>query len=297
MVWPVAVSLLGLLFVVSTARGEIRHSFLATGGFTRLVGEDGAVTWTTPQSTRDGWVLAEGDLLLTLSKSREHPGGAVVRMNRAGDSKLIFAGTQSEVNTSQLLANGNVVLTEAGPQPRLLELDAAGKIVLEFPLQCQLTNHHMQSRMTRKLANGNYLVPQLLDKVVREYTPEGKIDWEVATPHWPFTAIRLANGNTLIGCTYGNLVIEVDPTGKTVWQISNEDFEGKPIKDACGVQRLANGNTVIASYGIGENRLKLLEVTPAKKIVWTYTDDSKPGIHHFQILTTNGRPEPDINSR
>jgi hypothetical protein len=28
---------------------------------------------------------------------------------------------------------------------------------------------------------------------------------------------------------------------------------------------------------------------PAKTIVWTYTDDRPTGIHHFQILDTNGR--------
>jgi hypothetical protein len=31
-------------------------------------------------------------------------------------------------------------------------------------------------------------------------------------------------------------------------------------------------------------------VTPAKKIVWTHRDPKKPGIHHFQILDTNGTP-------
>jgi hypothetical protein len=40
---------------------------------------------------------------------------------------------------------------------------------------------HMQTRMARKLPSGNYVVPQLLDKVVREYTPGGKIVWEAKT--------------------------------------------------------------------------------------------------------------------
>jgi hypothetical protein len=33
-----------------------------------------------------------------------------------------------------------------------------------------------------------------------------------------------------------------------------------------------------------------MEVTPEKKIVWTYTDDRKPGVHHFQILDAEGKP-------
>ena len=76
-----------------------------------------------------------------------------------------------------------------------------------------------------------------VDRVVREYDPTGKVVWEVKTPHMPFTAVRLPDGNTLIGCTLGNLVIEVDKGGKTVWQVTNDDLPGKPINDACGVQR------------------------------------------------------------
>ncbi len=266
------------------------HSFLVTGGETKIVGADGKILWSYPHSTRDGWVLPDGHLLLTLSADqKEFPGGGVLEVTREGKKLFEYKGTQSEVNTAELLGNGNIMLTEAGPNPRLLEVNRQGRTVVEFPLSCQKTNFHMQSRMTRKLHNGHYLVPQLLDKVVREYTPEGKIVWQVQTPNWPFTAIRLPGGNTLINCTYGNLSIEVDAAGKTVWQLSNEDLPEPLIKDACGAQRLPNGNTVITSYGIGIHRNKLTEVTREKKVVWTYTDATPHGIHHFQILDTNGQ--------
>jgi hypothetical protein len=269
---------------------EITHSFLATGAETYIRSGDGQVVWRYPHSTRDGWVLPSGNVLLAVSKGDDYPHGAVVELTREGKKVFEFKGSQSEVNTAQALDNGNIMLTEAGEKPRLLEVDRQGAIVVEVPLSCQTTNHHMESRMARKLANGNYLVPQLLDKVVREYTPAGKIVWEVHTPNWPFTAIRLANGNTLIDCTYGHEVIEVDPAGRTVWNLSNNDLPKALIKDACGGQRLPNGNTVITSYGIGADQTKLLEVTPDKKVVWIYADSGKNGIHHFQILDTNGRP-------
>ena len=106
----------------------------------------------------------------------------------------------------------------------------------------------------------------------------------------PFTAIRLPNGNTLIGCTLGNLVIEVDSKSETVWRLTNDELPGRPIQDACGVQRLPNGNTVITSYGAHRGgEVKLMEVTPEKKLVWVYRDDKPHGIHHFQILDTNGK--------
>jgi sugar lactone lactonase YvrE len=211
-------------------------------------------------------------------------------VDRDGKTVFEFKGTQSEVNTVQPLGDGKVLLTEAGNKPRILEVDRTGRVVAEVPLQAQTKDHHLQTRMTRKLASGNYLVPQLLDRVVREYDPKGKVVWEAKTPHMPFTAIRLPDGNTLIGCTLGNLVIEVDRDGKEVWRVTNDDLPGKPINDACGVQRLPNGNTVITSHHATAGQVKLLEVTRDKKAVWTYTDQRKSGIHHFQILGPELKP-------
>ena len=277
------------------AEEKITHSFLATGSETRIVDGEGKTVWSYPAATRDGFVLPSGNVLLAVSKNKDYPGGAVIEITR--DNKIVFEckGTQSEVNTAQLLANGNIMLTEAGAKPRVLEVDRSGKIVVEVALQCQNTNHHMESRMARKLANGNYLVPQLLDKVVREYTPKGDIVWEAKTPtepkdSWPFTAIRLPDGNTLINCTHGNMVIEVDKDAKIVWQLTNADLPSPLLKDPCGAQRLPNGNIVITSYGAGDQTVKLLEVTRDKKIVWTFEQQKKGGIHELQILDTNGKP-------
>jgi len=275
----------------SFAADPIAHSFLATGGETFILDGTGKTVWKYDHSSRDGWVLPNGNVLLALSRSKAWPGGAVVEVTRENKIVFEYKGTQSEVNTAQPLENGNVLLTEAGAKPRLLEVSRDGKIVVDMAIAAQTKDHHLQTRMSRKLANGNYLVPQLLDRVVREYTPQGKVVWEVKTPNMPFTAIRLADGHTLIGCTLGNLVIEVDADGKTVWQVTNDDLEGKPINDACGVQRLSNGNTAIASHHASSGQIKLTEVNRDKKIVWTHTDKRNSGIHHFQILDTDGKPE------
>jgi len=272
------------------ATAPISHGFLATGGQTYILDKSGREVWSYPQGSRDGWVLPNGHILLALSKSKLHPGGAVIEVDRAGKELFVFEGSQDEVNTVQPLENGLILLSEAGDKPRLLEVDRSGQVLLEVPLQAQIKDHHLQTRMARKLPNGNYLVPQLLEKVVREYTPEGRIVWEAKTPDWPFTAIRLENGNTLIGCTVGNLVVEVDAEGRIVWQVSNDDLQCRPIADACGVQRLANGNTVITSYRAKGDEVKLTEVTVKKEVVWTHRDPRRPGIHHFQILDDQSRP-------
>jgi hypothetical protein len=289
----ISIVLLFCLLTQQDSAEKITHSFLVTGGETYIVDGDDKVSWRYPKSTRDGWALPNGHLLLAVSKSKDYPGGAVIDLDREGKTHFEYKGTQSEVNTVQPLPGGNLVLTEAGKKPRLLEIDREGKTIVEIPIQCQLENHHMQSRMSRKLANGNYLVPHLLDRVVREYKPDGTIAWEARTPDepkecWPFTAIRLENGNTLVNLTHGNRTVEFDPAGKVVWQVSNEDLAAPLFRDPCGAQRLPNGNTVIASYGMGAKGVKLFEITREKKVVWTWSSD-RPGVHHVQILETNGK--------
>lgn len=289
-----------VLVLISTAQGAgaaesptLTHTFLATGAETRIVDGSGKTIWKYPRSTRDGCILSNGHLLLAVSRGDDFPGGGVVELTRDGQTVFEWKGTQAEVNTVQALPNDRLLVSEAGAKPRLLEIDRTGHVHVEIPLHCQNTNHHMESRMARKLANGNYLVPQLFDKVVREYDASGRVVWEVQTPHWPFTAIRLPNGHTLINCTYGNQSIEVDAKGQTIWELSNKDLNEPLIKDACGGQRLPNGNTVICAYGIGARQTKLLEVTSEKKVVWTFTDPSPHGIHEVQILETNGKPIAD----
>ncbi len=293
--------LLCLTFASSTFAEEIKHGFLACGGETYIVDGDGKKTWTYPQATRDGYVLSDGKIVLAVNKSATYPGGAVIEVTPGSDDRLIWKGSQSEVNSVQPTSDGTYVLTEAGPKPRLLEVDSAGSVVIEFPLACQTENHHMQTRMTRKLADGTYLVPHLFDFAVKQYDRSGKVlatfdttvsgDSEHKIHSWPFTAIRQANDRTLVCCTHSNRVVEFDATGKIVWELTNQDLPGEWLQDPCGSQVLPNGNIVITSYAGGQKDAdapKLFEVTREKQVVWTYRDGKKTGVHHFQILDTNG---------
>jgi hypothetical protein len=294
------ITVLGFLGKSAIAQ-EIKHSFLACGQKTYIMGEDGKPTWTHPAATRDGYVQDDGTIILTLSKSKSYVGGAVVRVSTDGKETLIWKGTQSEVNSAQPIADGRFVITEAGDNPRLLEVSASGEVILEFPLACQKENHHMQTRMARKLADGTYLAPHLFNFAVFHYSSDGKTlnkldttvpgDDDHKIHSWPFTAIHHGDGHTLVCCTHGNRVVDFDANGKIAWTLTNDDLPGNWLQDPCGAQVLPNGNFVITSYAAGRadpDSPKIFEVTPEKKVVWKYADGQKVGVHHFQIITTNG---------
>jgi hypothetical protein len=281
---------------------------LVCGGRTTIVDittdhPEGVVEWWWPAGTREGWVLPNGNVLLAVSKGGSTPKGAAVEIKRGRDGSADeivwrYDGTQDEVNSIQKTPEGTYVLTEAGPNPRLLEIGADGSVKVEFPLACQKQNAHMQSRMARKQADGTYLVPHLLDFAIIRYGATGKelarIDTHVAGDvninRWPFTAIALADGGILAGLTNGNRVVEYGRDGKLRWEVTAADT-ADAINDACGIQRLPSGNTMIASYRIGKEGVRLVEVAADKQIVWKWQADV-PNVHHFQVLAVDGVAVP-----
>ena len=273
---------------------EIRHSFFIAGpSFTGIIDEQGEEVWDSGRpGARDGFVLPNGNVLIAY-------GDEVKELTR--ERELVFQYKKSpenrELGTAQRLENGNTLITELGDHPRLLEVRPNGDIAIDCPLKPETDNAHMQTRMARKLPNGNYLAPHLLGFKVKEYKPNGDVVATFATDleslggraaeNWPFTAIRLADGNTLVTLTHGNKIVELDSSGNVVWKVTNDDLPGKPFSDPCGAQRLPSGNTVICSYASNE-AIKVFEVTRDKEIVWTYEGPHRA--HEIQILTTNGKP-------
>ncbi len=272
---------------------EITHSFFIAGPqFTGIIGEAGEVIWDSKKAgARDGYILKNGHILICW-------GDEVREYNRKKEVILSYKKTEEsmELGTAVRLSNGNTMITESGYKPRIVEINKKGKVVKSIPLKPETDNIHMQTRMARKLKNGNYLVPHLLAFAVKEYQPDGTIVKTFSTDYekfggrkaetWPFTAIRLKNGNTLVTLTHGNRVVELNSKGQIIWEINNALYDEDPLVDPCGAQRLPNGNTVIASYG-AQKGIKIFEVDSNKNIVWTYNNFRA---HHFQILTTNGKP-------
>lgn len=282
---------------VLRAQDPIQHSYLVLGAKTAIIGEDGKAVWEYAGGSRDGFVLPNGHVLLAYSNRVEEV---------TPKSEVVFSykldPANKEIGTAQRLYNGNTLVTELGPNPRLLEVDPQGAIAAQIALQPETDNAHMQTRMARQLRSGNFLVPHLLAFAIKEYTPDGRIVRTIKTDldslggrpaeNWPFTAIRLDNGHTVVSLTHGNKVVEFDTQGQVVWKVTNEDVGGL-FKDPCGSQRLANGNTVIGSHGANTG-ISMVEVTPENKIVWTSDHPLAAGVHHFQILSTNGVQEPGM---
>lgn len=275
----------------------IRHSVLVCGNVTALFAENGQVIWSYDEGSRDGYVLRNGNILFSNGRiARE-----VDRQNR-----LIWSYSLDPMNlelgTVVRLPDGKTMVVERGNHPRLVEVTHDGAIHAVIPLRPDTDNAHMQTRMARKLSNGNYLVPHLLGFAIKEYQSDGTVVQTLKTDldelggrpaeNWPFTAIRLKNGNTLANLTHGNKTVEFNAQGEVVWKVDNSDVDGR-FSDPCGGQRLPNGNTVIASYAQrNASKPRIFEITPDKKVVWEFFHPSAHA-HGLHIISTNGEDIED----
>jgi hypothetical protein len=115
-------------------------------------------------------------------------------------------------------------------------------------------------------------------------------------PGGGFLAVRLPNGNTLLSSGDRHLgdcaapVFEVDPQGRIVWKLEKQDMpEGMTLGYVAGVQRLPNGNTLVcnAKYHMGPDGdpgPAIFEITPEKKIVWTWDAEPRNLVTSVMVL-------------
>lgn len=276
--------ILALLVNVAAAEEPIRHIFLAAdprAARVALVNEAGVVGWTcSSKDVCDATVLTDGNVLLS-----DRGGARIV----SRDGQVVWdyrAPKEAEVYTCQMLPGGNVLVCEGGTK-RLVEVDRAGKIVVEIPLATGV-GVHGQFRIARKLPNGTYLVAFWKEGCVKEISADGRVRRTISGLGEAYMAQRLANGNTLIGCGDTHRVVEVDPAGAVVWEVKENDLPGHPLRFAAHVERLANGNTIICNWpghGHEGKQPMLVEVTREKRVVWQFDGrDRFRGIIGFHLL-------------
>ena len=255
-----------------------------------IIAPDGSFEWELKiGGIHDAQMLPNGNVLLQQGFQKiveVAPNKSVVWEYDSGKMNG-NEGKRVEVHAFQRVENGLTMIAESGPG-RIIEVDKDGKIQREIKLKRDHPNAHSDTRLARKIANGNYLVAHEADGFVREYDGTGKVVWEFEVPlfgkpkkggHGPeawgnslFSATRLANGNTLIGAGNGHSVLEVTPAKEIVWKVEQNDLPGITLAWVTCVERLPNGNTMIGNCHAGPENPQFIEVTKDKKVVWTWKD-------------------------
>jgi PQQ-like domain len=176
-------------------------------------------------------------------------------------------GKRVEVHAFRRLPNGLTMIAESGVG-RIIEVDKDGKIHAEVKLKA---GGRQNTRMARKLENGNYLVCAEDPGVVTEYNAKSEVVWEYPIKTRVFGAIRLKSGNTLIASGGGAGVVEVTKGGKVTWEIKENVPDAKiALKWTTFLTELDNGNFIVGNCHAGEKSPQIFEITRDKKVVWQF---------------------------
>jgi hypothetical protein len=226
-----------------------------------IVNLRGEVEWEVEcrHNSHDIALLENGNLLL-------HTGPAtVVEMTPAKQivwryecrPKPPYAG-RVEIHAFQRLPDGLTMVAESGNR-RIVEVDRAGRIMKEVPLLVENPDPHRDTRLVRKLSSGHYLVCHEGDGAVREYDGDGKVVWSYA----------------------------LDLAGRPRSPGHGPEGHGTAVFAAL---RMKDGNTLIACG----NGNRVIEVTPAGKIVWSIDQNELPGITLAWVTTLELLPSGNL---
>jgi hypothetical protein len=298
--------------------GLTQHPFLYTGEWdhrgnrdqTIFIVRDGKVTWTysipindtngakvTLQELGDATMLANGNIVFCRK---------VGASEITPDKKIIWnldAPTGTEIHSIQPIGLDRVIVTQNGNPAKLMLINiVTGKTEKELtlPVAHPEKSPHLQFRRVHLTKDGTFLAAHLLDNKVVEYDANGKEIWSYPT-RGPWSATRLKNGNTLM-TSYHSTVLEVNIKGEIVWQFSEKDIPEYKCFIFQEASRLANGNTVICNWCPADLKdtkkwpgsVQVLEVTPAKKVVWALSEWKKPDLgpaSSIQLLDEPGAAE------
>ncbi len=278
--------------VIGADAEPVAHRFLKSGcgsGSVAIVAADGKVAWEYPlaEETSDSWLLPEGHVIFAFKRG--------VREVDAAKQTVweYLAPKDAEVHACQPLGEGWFLLGESRKGgSRVMEMNRAQKIRLEFNVADAAGTPHNQFRQIRKTPQNTYLVTQQRGGgKAREFDATGKLVREFAAGR--YVAIRLGNGHTLLACSDEHRVLEVDARDRIVWQVTEKELPGNQLACVAGLHRLANGNTVICNWSGHINKKnhpafatqpQLVEVTPGKKVVWEVRNPALKMISSINIL-------------
>ncbi len=209
------------------------------------------------------------------------PGSGVYEIDRSGTVLWSYPDSQASHDFKRL-PNGNTLINRGNEDKKdtaqVIEVDPQGKIVWSWyarsaydkaPYSSIYNEGWTHINAVTRLPNGNTWVNLRNFNITAEINPQGSVVWQYdwspigQNPHEPEL---LPNGNILVNLhPQPILVVEVNPkTSEIVWGYG---LRGTPAShpETRDADRLPNGNTLI------NNDVRLIEVTPAKEIVWQLT--------------------------
>lgn len=179
--------------------------------------------------------------------------------------------------SAEKLPSGNVLIASCQGN-RLVEVDGRGEVVWNL--------HGINAMRAKPLRDGHILVADFGGSRALELNTSRDIVWSVKTPDNCFDVDRLPNGNTIVACP--NVIREIDREGAVVRELR---IEGR----ANSVQVLPSGSWLVANY----QRNKVEQYNRQGQVEWEFNEPQPCDAFRMRsghVLITTARRAVEITA-
>ncbi|OYP33944.1 PQQ-binding-like beta-propeller repeat protein [Rhodopirellula sp. MGV] len=258
--------------IFSTLLLTIASAVTASAGHPLVANEGGTLCWFDADGNctakaqlsgapHDIHVLDNGNVLTHQNTEVVELDGKTHEIVWKFETRKLTDKRRIELHSVAPLPNGNIMVALSG-QGTIYEINRDGKVDRKFDMKIDRPHPHRDTRLVTPIVKGDdwtYLIAQEGDGYVREYDRDGKIVWDFDVPMF----------------------------GKEEKGGHGPEAFGDAVFSAI---RLDNGNTLVAT-GNGHS---LLEVTPAKEIVWKVEQNDLKDITLAWVTTLQVMPNGNI---
>ena len=181
--------------------------------------------------------------------------------------------------SAQRTADGGTVIGVNNANA-ILEYDPDGVLLRRIPCAfLDAPGSHNNMRWVRKTARQTYLAAQKSKGVIAEYDAQGRILRKMSVPGKEVYGLAEVPETGEVYGTFLDCVVKFDSEGNEIWRCTKEDLPDLELTYICSIQIRKNGNLVLGNYAAnrdGVHAVCMFEITPEKKVVWSYRDPDGP---------------------
>ncbi|MCG8476449.1 MAG: arylsulfotransferase family protein [Cytophagales bacterium] len=270
-----------LLFALSSCNQPKNELLLAGSGFHKIVkvNPEGKILWEHPlekhQECNAVASLGDGKVLYSFKQ------GAKAVDSQHNVLWQYDAPKGTELQSVELLPNGNYLLGQCGNPAKILEFSPENKLVKSISFDTQISRPHAQFRHVARTPKGTYVLGLFARKVILEVSDKGEILNTFPVNAVPFAVEPLANGNWMVSGGDRHNMLEIDPeTGREIKQIADGELS-VPFRFVAEIKELSSGNKLICNWG-GHSKGKakvaqVILINPENKVIQSINDWSNLG--------------------
>lgn len=190
-----------------------------------------------------------------------------------------------EMQTADVLPDGNILLAWTGHPAVVMEVDGNGIILSKTEFETGIEKTHSQFRQVSKNSDGNYMVPLMGGRSILEISPKGFLINKIELKSKHFTVLQEKDNVYWVACGDHHSLLKVElVNGIVLKSIGRDDIKGVRLFFVAGLCYSESGGLYVCNWqGHDKNPHnksypQIIEIDKSYKVVWSLNDNERFGM-------------------